>query len=292
MRRIRISGLAVHATMLVLSLICLVPFFLVLSSSFASQSGIEQWGYTVIPHEVSVSSYQYILHNPRQIMDSYATTITVTVLGTAIGMGCMASFAYAISHENYRWKGVLSVYIYITILFNGGMVSNYIWIARYLKLLDNLWALILPIAVSAWNIFILRVSFKGIPKEIYESARMDGASELRTFVQIALPLAKTGLATVSLLLIFNLWNDWFLSMMYMDSGNYVTLQYYLTKVLNDIEFTKANMAQSGGLVNVSDLPSEGVRMAICVLVAGPMLCVFPFFQKYFVGGITVGGVKG
>lgn len=290
--RFSAGRIAVHTIMILLVLLCALPFVLVISTSFASKRSIMQYGYTFFPHELSLDAYKYILSDASQIVHSYALTVFVACFGTAVGVLFMTMFAYAISRDDFRLKNSLSLFIYFPLLFNGGMVSNYIWISGYLKLSNTVWALILPIMITPFYIFILRISCRNIPVSLIENAKMEGAGELRIFLYIIIPLIKTGIATVSLLQFFNYWNEWFSSMMYMDGNKLVTLQYFLVRVFDSIEFAKANIGSSGGLINLANLPDDSIRMAICVLVAGPMLCIFPFFQKYFVKGVAVGAVKG
>jgi len=282
----------VHAIMFGLMCACVLPFVMVISTSLTSVEGIRTWGYTLFPRGISAKAYTYIFANPKQILDSYCLTVFVTACGTICGMFLMTTFAYTISREDYKFKKILSFYIYFTMLFNGGMVANYILMTRFLGLQDNRLSLILPLMMNAWNVLILRIFCKSIPNSLIESAKIEGANEFKIFFSIVIPLAKTGIATIMLLLVFTYWNDWFLSMMYMDTSKDVTLQYYLVKILNNVEFIKANETNSGGMLARLNVPDESVRMALCVIAAGPMTVLFPFFQKYFVKGLVVGSVKG
>lgn len=292
MKKITFSKAIIAITLITISVLCVLPFFMILFTSFASEEGIMQYGYSFFPKLPTLDSYRHILSNGTQLWSAYGLTIFVTVVGTILGVMIMTACAYALSRDDFKLKKVLSFFIYFTMLFSGGTVATYIWIARYLKLSNNILVLFLPIMMSAYNIFILRVSCKSIPFSLIESAKLEGASEGYIFIKIVIPLAKTGIATIALLTMFTLWNDWYLSMMYMDTSDKCTLQYYLVKILDSITFAKANASASGGLSQAASLPDEGVRMAICSLAALPMLCVFPFFQKYFVKGIAVGSVKG
>lgn len=287
-----ISDIIIKIILLLLALMCVFPFFTVLFASFTSESGLLKYGYTFFPREPSLQSYKLIFLNPMQLINAYKLTIIVTVTGTVLAMIVMTSCAYVMSRDDFKFKKILSFFVYFTMLFSGGTVASYIWIARFLKLSNSIWALILPIMISAYNIFILRVACKSVPFSLIESAKLDGASELYIFIKIIIPLAKTGIATIALLTLFTYWNDWYQSMMFMDTSDKSTLQYYLVKILDNVSFAKKNASASGGLSKMVDVPDNGVQMAICVLAAGPMLCVFPFFQKYFVKGITVGSVKG
>ena len=287
-----IYKLIMHIVLIAISVCCIIPFMIVISTSLTSKTGFALNGYTILPKELDFSSYKYLISGGGDILRVYAISILTTVCGTCIGMFLMASIAYVISRRDYKFRGIISFFIYFTMLFSGGAVANYIWLTRYLHLLNNIWVLILPCCMSAWNVFILRVACSNIPFSLIESAKIEGAGELRIFWSIVVPLAKTGISTIALLTAFRYWNEWYSSMMYMDDGDYVTLQYYLVRVLDNVNFAKTHSSASGGLLSTADLPTEGMRMAICVLAAGPAMCVFPFFQKYFVKGITVGSVKG
>lgn len=290
--KFKFSNLIIKVILTLLSVACVFPFTTVLLSSFISEQGLLKYGYTYIPREPSLESYRVIFSNPTQILDAYKLTILVTLVGTFLGMLVMTSCAYVISRDDFKYKKVLSFFIYFTMLFSGGTVASYIWIARFLKMTNSVWVLILPIMVSAYNIFILRVACKAVPFSLIESAKLDGASEIYIFARIIIPLTKTGIATISVLTMFTYWNDWYQSMLFMDTSDKVTLQYYLVRILDNVSFAKKNASVSGGLSSLANIPDDGIQMATCVLAAGPMLCVFPFFQKYFVSGITVGSVKG
>jgi len=288
----KLSDFFIKLILTILSVACVFPFTTVLLASFISEEGLLKYGYTYIPREPSLESYKVIFSNPIQLLDSYKLTIIVTVVGTLLGMIVMTSCAYVMSRDDFKYKKALSFFVYFTMLFSGGTVASYIWIARFLKMLNSVWVLILPIMVSAYNIFILKVACKAVPFSLVESAKLDGASEIYIFARIIVPLTKTGIATIAVLTMFTYWNDWYQSMLYMDTSDKATLQYYLVRILDNVSFAKKNASVSGGLSSLTNIPDDGIQMATCVLAAGPMLCVFPFFQKYFVSGITVGSVKG
>ena len=291
-KKIKISNIIIPILLIAVAACCVVPFLTIIFTSLESQESVIEYGYSFFPRDPTLDSYRYVLSNSKQLFDSYALTIFVTVVGTVISMVCMTLCAYALSRNDFKLKGIISFFIYFTMLFSGGIVSSYIWIARYLRLSNTVWALIFPSMMSAYNIFILRVACKSIPYSLVECAKLEGANELYRFIRIIIPLAKTGIATIALLVMFQYWNDWYLSMMYMDMSERSSLQYYLVKILNNVNFAKQHASASGGLAQSIDVPDQGVRMAICALAAGPMLLAFPFFQKYFVKGITVGSVKG
>lgn len=279
-----------HIWLIIVSVVCVVPFLIIISASLSGSESFALYGYTILPTELNFESFKYVFMEPEQIISAYGVTIFVTVIGTLIGMYLMTSVGYVISRDDYKFKSFLSFFVYFTMLFNGGMVANYMWIAKSLNLYNSVWSLILPLMMNASYVLILRMFCKSIPVSLVESAKIEGAGEFRIFFTIILPLAKTGIATIALLTIFNYWNNWYNSMLYMDSSEYTTIQYYLVRVLNSIQFAK-NSASSG-MVSSIDIPDEGIRMCICLIAAGPMVIIFPFFQKYFAKGVVLGSVKG
>lgn len=280
----------VNSVLILIAIACVVPFLIILSTSLASEKSMAMHGYSIIPHEFCFDSYRVLLQNPQQLLGAYGMSIWVAATGTLIGVTIMTMFAYAISRENFKFRKILSFFAYFTMLFSGGTVAIYMWISRSLHLSNNPWVLVLLLMVNAWNIFILRVSCKSMPIEVIESAKLDGCDELKIFFRIVVPMQKTAIATIALLMIFTYWNDWYTSMLYFDTADKSTIQYYLVRVLNNVKFAKSNSGMSGNLVY--NVPGDGMQMAICVLAVGPLMCVFPFFQKYFVSGIQVGSVKG
>lgn len=280
---------AVHIVLIILSLLCLLPFVMILSVSLTSEAGIQSNGYQLIPSEFSLEAYEYVFRNPSEVINAYLTTIFVTIVGTIGGTLVMTMLAYPMSRKDFRFKNILSFFVYFTMLFSGGLVPSYILVTRFLGLKDNVMALILPILMSGWNVMLLRMSLSAIPMSLIEAAHLEGASEMRIFFQLIIPLGKVGIVTVALFQVLHFWNDWYQAMLYIDHGNITTLQYMLYRVMNKVNLAK----EYGGAMEMGEkLPGENLRMALCVVAAGPMLCVFPFFQKYFSKGITVGGVKG
>jgi putative aldouronate transport system permease protein len=239
------------------------------------------------PVGFSTFAYEYILQEPGQILRSYLVTAVVTVIGTLGGLTLCSLLAYPLSRQDYKLRGPLSFYVFFTLLFSGGMVPFYILVTRYLGLKDNLLALILPYMVTAWYVLILRTSFAQLPIELLDAARIDGAGEWRIFFQIVLPLSKPVLATVGLFFILRYWNDWFLALLFMNKPDYYPLQYLLYVLMANINFMAANPQTTG-----MPIPTQSARMAMAVLAFGPALFSFLLLQKYFVRGITIGGLKG
>ena len=283
-----------HVLLIVLCVFCVASFLLVLGSSFQSESEIQKIGYRMIPHEFSLEAYKAVFMSPGMILDSYMVTIITTVVGTIIGLCISASAGYVISRKTYRYRKILSFFIFFTMLFNGGLVPTYILMTQWLHLKNTIWALILPLVVNAWYIILMRGFFQGIPDSIMEAARIDGASELRIFFGIVLPLSKPVLATIALFYALAYWNDWYQSLLYIDNQKLYKLQYLLMQILKKSQFlnSAAGQAVMGTGASTADMPTLNLRMAMCVVAVGPLLIAFPFFQKYFVKGITVGSVKG
>jgi len=285
-----------HFVFICFCIIILIPFLLVVSISFSKEADIHTLGYQLIPAHFATTAYEFVLKTPQVILSAYKNSAFITVVGGVIGLLFTSMIGYVISRKDYRYRGVLTFYVFFTMLFSGGMVSFFIIVTQTLHLNDNLLAIILPGLVSAYYVILMRGFMTDIPLEIIESGKIDGASEVSIFFQIVLPLSKPALATLGLFIAFNYWNQWFNPMLFIDSDSKVPIQLLLVRMLNNIEMITTNpdaMAamQSIG-VNLSDMPSLTIRMANAVLAVAPMLIVFPFFQKYFVRGLTMGAVKG
>lgn len=270
-----------------------VPMLYVISISFSSNASIDASGYSLFPSEWSLDAYRYVFRNPEQVLNSYKTTIFASVVGSFLSVFVMALMAYPLSRPNFIFKKPITFFIFFTMLFGGGLIPNYILNTQYLGLGNTMWIYILPGLASAWHIIIIRTFFQQLPPALVEAAKIDGAREMRVFFTIILPLSKPVLASVLFMMLTAKWNDWQTSLIYIRDETLYTLQYTLQKVLNEVEFLK-NLAKSGEFnVNVNlDVPTEPMRFALVIVAAGPMLVVFPFFQKYFSKGLTVGAVKG
>lgn len=289
-----VMAAASHFLLILLGVLCVGAFLLVLGSSFQSEREIQQYGYSILPRAFSLEAYKAVFQSPSMIIDAYVITIITTVIGTVIGVCISASAGYVISRRNYRYRNILSFYIFFTMLFNGGLVPTYILVSQWLHLKNSMWALILPLVVNAWYIILMKGFFQGLPDSMMEAARIDGASELRIFFGIVLPVSKPVLATIALFYALGYWNDWYQSLLYVEDQSLYKLQYLLMQILKKAQFlnSEAGRAVMGTGVTTMDMPTLNLRMAMCVLAVGPMLLVFPFFQKYFVKGITVGSIKG
>ncbi|WP_168121596.1 carbohydrate ABC transporter permease [Paenibacillus sp. HB172176] len=284
---------AIHFVFVVISILMVLPFALVIVISLTSEGSIMKNGYQFIPETFSLDAYRYILQSPDMILRAYGITTLITVTGTLLGLLITAMTAYVISRRDYRYNRITTFYVFFTMLFSGGLVPIYILMTQYLHLKDTLLALILPVLLSPFNIMVMKGFMSKIPLEIIESAKIDGAREFRIFFTIIIPLSTPALATMGLLISFAYWNEWFNAMLYIDNQNLVPLQLLLVRILNSMEFLTSNSEFASQMgINLSEFPSNSARMAIAVLAGGPMLVIFPFFQRFFVKGLTVGSLKG
>ncbi|WP_284645742.1 carbohydrate ABC transporter permease [Paenibacillus silviterrae] len=288
-----VSKTLIHLMFILVSITMLGPLLLIISISFSSENDLIQNGYSFWPREFSLEAYSMVLKAPKVIAQAYGVTILVTVIGTVVGLFLTATTAYAISRTNFRYGRIGTFYIFFTMLFSGGLVPSYILMTQVLHLKDTLWALILPGLLTPFNIMIMKGFMVKVPVEIIESAKVDSAKEWTIFFRIILPLSTPALATLGLFISFNYWNAWFPAMLYIDNPNLVPLQLMMVRIMDSIEFLSQNeqMLSQMGAVQ-ADFPTLSARMAMVVLAAGPMLVVFPFFQRFFVQGLTVGSLKG
>lgn len=274
---------------IVLSIVCIAPILLLISISLSDNSIIITEGYSFVPQGFNLEAYKYILKDPWQIINAYKVTIIVTTVGSITSLLLTILLAYPISRTEFKISRVISFMVFFTMLFSGGLVPSYILITRYLKLGNTLWALILPLLVTPWFVILMKAFFINIPNEIIEAATIDGASEFRILFNIIVPLSKPALATIGLFIILRYFNDWTLSMLYIEDSNKISLQYFLYRTLNNIEEAQKNRSfMEAGQI----FPQEPVRMTMAVLTIIPIMIVFPFLQQYFVKGITIGSVKG
>lgn len=278
----------------IIAALCIIPFVFVAIISVTSEKYLNANGYTFFPKELSLDAYKYILSSSSTILKSYGVTITITVVGTFLGLLIMSMYAYALSRKNFAYKGFFTKLIFIPMLFSGGMVSSYLVVTKFLGLKNSMLALILPICVNSFNIIILRTFFKTtVPDAILESAKIDGASEWRTFLRIVLPISIPGIATIGLFLTLGYWNDWFNAMLYIDNSSLMPLQYILIRIETSMEFLSNNATLMGAnaVTAAASMPKETAKMAIVVISTLPIIIAYPFFQRYFASGLTIGAVK-
>ena len=285
--------IVLHVLLLLLVVFCLLPMVVVVSTSLSTESDILENGYPIIPRVFSLQAYRTILlQSAQRLKKAYWDTITISAAGTFLSLLFCSMAAYVLARRNFFLRSQLTFFIFFTMLFNGGLVPTYVVLTQMYRLQDTFWVLVLPLIVVPWYIFILRTFMQDISFELIESAKIDGASEFRIYFTIILPLAKPGLACIGLFILLRYWNSWFLAMLYINRDEYLPLQLLLIRMQQMMEsiFDQSSMIQTS--LRIVDIPTETMRMAMVVVAAGPMLVVFPFFQKYFVRGLTIGSVKG
>jgi putative aldouronate transport system permease protein len=276
------------------TLACIFPFIFVIIISFTDEQTLSLDGYKVIPAKFSTIAYEYIFQKSAQLLTSYGVSIFITVVGTIVSLVITSLFSYAISRPEFRYRRFFSVIALLPLLFNAGIVPSYIVTTQFLHLKDTIWSLIMPLLVGSFYIFLMRSFFQTtVPEGIVESGRIDGAGEFKVFYKIVIPISLPIFATMALFTSLNYWNDWFNALLYIDNPKLIPVQYLLIAIQNNVQFLAANasLLSSGVVENLSQLPSETLRMVLVVLVAGPVTIIFPFFQKYFVQGLTGGAIK-
>ncbi|MCC3376955.1 carbohydrate ABC transporter permease [Cohnella sp. REN36] len=277
----------------IIAIACVFPFLFVTIISFTDEKTLARNGYSLFPKKWSVDAYTYLFKAGDQLLRSYGVTIFVTAVGTVISLVFISLFAYAISRKGFKYRNFFAFFAFFTMLFNGGLVPTYIVATQLLGLQNSIWALILPMAVNAFYIMIMRTFFVTmIPDAIIESGKIDGASELGIFLRLVLPLALPGLATIALFSTLGYWNDWFNALLYIDKPSLVPLQSMLMRIENSMQFILQNTNNpSLGVGILQSMPQDTSRMAMVVLATGPIVLAYPFFQRYFIQGLTVGAVK-
>lgn len=273
------------------SLICILPFLLIISASLSTETIISTEGFGLLPKGFTFSAYEWVFRYPKMILGSYLVTVTMTAAGTVVGLFIIAMTGYTLQRKDFPFRNILSFFIYFTTLFSAGMAPTFIWVSRYLHLKGSYLAVFLQLLMSPWLIVLMKNFAKSVPYEVTESGKIDGAGDFKIFLSLILPMLKPALATVGLFLALGYWNEWYQSSLYLGSSvTYKPLQYYLYGVINQANALKSSVA--GANVTISDLPSNTLKMATAVVATGPIVFLYPFVQKYFISGITVGAVKG
>ncbi|MCJ8014493.1 carbohydrate ABC transporter permease [Paenibacillus sp. KQZ6P-2] len=288
MKQLSLSKIAINFSFMVYSAICIIPLLLVLSVSLTDEQSIFQNGYHLIPQKFSFDAYTYILSGNSPILTAYGVTIIVTIAGTLLHLVISSMFAYSLSRNEVKYRNVVSFLVVFCLLFSGGLVPWYILLSKYLHLKDTIFVLILPYLVSSVNVLIMRNFFRTIPESIIESARIDGSGEFNTFLKLVVPLSTPVLATIGLFVAVFYWNDWFTAALFIENSKLYTLQFLLQSIMNNIAFLQGNALTARA---AAMQPDETARMATCVLAVGPIVITYPFLQKYFVKGLTLGAVK-
>jgi putative aldouronate transport system permease protein len=287
------ANASMNLLMIVVCLLALIPVYVIVISSLTPEATLTAVGYRLWPGKLATEAYKFLFAQGSIVVTAYKNTILATAAGTLIAVVTVSLYAYAISRDNFKFKAFFTFISFFTLLFNGGLVAYYMVMRQVLDIGNSLWALFLPSAFSPFWVIVMRTFYKlTLPNEILESARMDGASEWRIFLQIVLPLSLPGLATVALFSAVGLWNNFFNCLLLVDEAKNYSLQYTIYTTLNNIRFLMENADRLAGLVNVANLPSQTFRMAMAVVTVGPIIFAYPFFQRYFIRGLTIGAVKG
>lgn len=278
-----------------LGLLCVLPVFFVVMISFTSEATLAEYGYQFFPKELSIEAYQFLWQSKNMLIAALIASVVVTVVGTVIGVFLTTTMGYVLSRPGYKLKGFLTWVVFIPMIFNGGLISSYFVNSSVLNLRDSTWVLILPLAVSSFNVIICKTFFRTtVPDSIIESAKIDGATQLRIYFGIVLPISLPVLATIGLFLTFTYWNDWFNALLYLSTKSKFTLQALLMQIDKNIEYMTQNAATLGmtQAAVAASIPKESFRMSMAVIIILPIACAYPFFQKYFISGLTIGAVKG
>ncbi|MFY9176303.1 MAG: carbohydrate ABC transporter permease [Caldicoprobacterales bacterium] len=288
------TNLLFNTTFIILSLMCIIPFIFVFIISISSEGSIARNGYQFFPDALSLSAYEFLWNEKDVIINAFGISVIVTALGTLLGVALTTSMGYVLSRSNYKLKNFFTWVVFIPMIFNGGMVASYVVNANILGLSNTIWALILPLAVNSFNVVICKTFFQTtISESIIESAKIEGASQLSIYLRIIVPISKPVFATIALFLAFGYWNDWFQSSLYIREQSLLSLQALLNNIQKNIEYLANNPSAGLSMQQyVNQMPAEGVRMAIAVIIVLPIACAYPFFQRYFVTGLTIGAVKG
>lgn len=270
-----------------LSLACLLPFILVVSGSLSDNALVLQNGYSLLPRGFSLYAYESIFENPVKIVNAYRVSLSVTFLGTVLSVLFTSMAGYVLSRPDFEYANRYAFFLYFTTLFSGGTIPWYIMTRNVLHLSNTVWALIIPGLMGSFNIFLFRNFLNSISHSFVEAARIDGAGEFRIYTQIVMPLAKPAIATIALFVGLSYWNDWFRASLLIDESTLYPLQYVLVQLMNS-----AKALVDISVVRDDPVPGETMKMAMAIITTGPVLLFYPFAQRYIVGGLTVGGVKG
>ncbi len=287
-----VPNVLLNIVLLLFSLACILPFVFTIIISFTDESVLLN-GYSFWPSKWSLAGYEYVFKSGGMIFNAFWVSIQLVVIGTILGLAITSMYAYILFRKDYKFRKFFNWLSFITMIFSAGLVPTYVVFVQMFHLKNSLWALIFPLLCTPFNIIILKTFYTtSIPEALIESASIDGCSEFRTFAQIILPISLPGLATIALFYTLGYWNDWYNALLYIDEASMVPLQYLLMKIQNNINYLTTNLGDVGTAEALRNMPSESARMVLAVIIIVPIACAYPFFQKYFVSGLTVGSVKG
>ncbi|MDR2649288.1 MAG: carbohydrate ABC transporter permease [Clostridiales bacterium] len=300
-RAARLNSVSLPASILInlglvsFALCCIIPFIFVVIISFTAKASIEANGYSFFPSAWSADAYNVAFQLGRQLWTSYLNSFLITILGTVFSVLICVLYSYGLYRTDFRYRTFFAFFSFFTMMFGGGLVPTVMVCKQLLNLNNNYAALIVPLLVSPFNFIVMRTFFKSsVPEEIIESSSIDGSGEYRTLFQIVAPIAKPGIATIALMNALAYWNEWYLSLLYINDSKYIPLQYLLMMMQRNIEFIVKNAGMLGTEATrmTQNMPTSSLRMALCVFIVVPIAFAYPFFQRYIVAGLTVGSVKG
>ncbi len=273
------------------TLLCVLPFLLIVSTSFSSEEIVRIKGFSLLPQSLSFEAYKMIFQNGKVIIGSYIVTILLTAAGTLLGLSIISMTGYALNRQDFPFRNGISFFIYFASLFSAGLAPYYLLMVKFYHLKDSYLAVLLPLLMSPWLIILMKNYVKTVPYELTEAGKIDGAGDFTIFIRLVLPMLKPALATIGLFLALGYWNEWYQSSLFLSARVvYKPLQYMLYQIVNQAQYLKNSIA--GAYVDFSDFPQETLKMATAVVATGPIVLMYPFVQKYFISGITVGAVKG
>lgn len=288
----KLLNIVLHMFFIIFCVLCIIPVLMALSASFSSETAIVSHGYSILPKEISLDGYKYVFGSGYSILSTYAVTIITVVLGVILGVLATAMYGYVISRKDFEHGKFFLLFVFFTQLFSGGMVAAYIVNTQVLHLTNTPVILITACAFSSWNVLVLKSFFSSsVPFSIIEAGTVDGANEYKIFFELVMPISLPGIATIALFITLDKWNDWMTPMLYITDKRLYTLSFLLQTMLTNIQQMLEDAQNSGIAGSMDKIPSESARMALCMVALGPMLIIYPFFQKYFIQGMTVGSVK-
>lgn len=288
------ADICINIVMIIFSLCCILPMLLVFAISITDENIVTRYGYSFIPRKLSFSSYAYVFKDASVVLRAYGISIFVTVIGSVLSLIIISMYAYPISRKDFKYKKQFTFFVFFTMLFNGGMVPWYMVYVNVLHINDTLLALILPYLVTPMYVLIMRTYFSNsVPDSIIEAAKIDGATEFQIFRKIVVPLSKPCIATIGLFNVLTYWNDWYASLMFINNEKLFNLQYLMYRVDKSIVYLSSNASSITNTAEImSKLPTQTARMAMAIIAIGPIILAYPFFQRYFVSGLTIGSIKG
>lgn len=290
------ANFGINLLFVLLALVCVLPVVITVSISLSSEQALNESGFGILPKQFTTEAYEFVFERGATFLRAYAVTAGVTAVGSFLSVLVVSFYAFALSRTDLRYNRFFTIYVLITMLFNGGLVPWYIVCSQFLHITNKYTGLFLPYLFNAWHVIIMRTFYKTtVSPELIEAAKIDGANEWQIFFRVASPLCKAGYATIALFSVLIFWNDWWLSLILMTDQKFATLQYYLYQVLTQVTVIREMSTRISGTALAEyarSLPAETVRFAICVIALGPILFVYPFFQRYFIKGMTIGALKG